>query len=211
MDKTIFLIDGFNFYHSVRDLKEDTGHSTKWFDIAALCKSYLYLFGKEARLETIYYFSAIPYYLTHSKPDTIKRQKDYILCLKSTGIKVELGRFKKKYVYCDRCRKDILKHEEKETDVAIAVKLLEICFTDAADNVIIVSGDSDLSPAVRTCLKFFPKTKIVCAFPYNRQSEELKVLVPKSFNISKEKYVQHQLPNPVVLDYGRKVFKPPTW
>lgn len=209
MNKTSFLIDGFNLYHSILDLKKTTGYKTKWLDIAALCKSYLYLFGKEARLETIYYFSAIPYYLAN--PDKEQRQTDYILCLKSTGIKVELGRFKGKDVYCPRCDSMILKHEEKETDVAIAVKLLEVCFTDAADNVVILSGDTDLAPAIRSCRQFFPAKKVIFAFPYKRKNKELADLAPDSFSISQKQYIRHQLSNPVILQEGQQIPKPSTW
>ena len=98
--KIIYLVDGFNLYHSVKDLKKDTGYSVKWLDIASLCKSYLPLFGREAILENIFYFSAIPYYLERQYPDKIKRQLYYLSCLESTGIQTELGRFKEKDVYC---------------------------------------------------------------------------------------------------------------
>lgn len=151
MKRISYLVDGFNLYHSVKDLKRDTGYSTKWLDVASLCKSYLPLFGKDAGLETIYYFSAIPYYLVNQYPDKIQRQQDYLSCLESTGIKVEMGRFKEKDVYCYRCKSMILKHEEKETDVAMAVKVVELFLTGTCDNIVIVSGDTDLSPAIRKC------------------------------------------------------------
>jgi len=66
MKKIIFLVDGFNIYHSILRLSRDTGYCTKWLDIASLCKSYIHLFGKDAELQSIYYFTAIPYYLVVS-------------------------------------------------------------------------------------------------------------------------------------------------
>jgi len=156
MNRVIFLIDGFNIYHSTLDIKRHTGYSTKWLDLASLCKSYIHLFGKGAKVETIYYFSAIPYYLEARNPGKIKRHKNYIECLESSGINIELGRFKVKYIFCDKCRSMVLKHEEKETDVKIAIKVVEIFLNDNCDTTVIVTGDTDLSPAIRKCRTLFP-------------------------------------------------------
>jgi len=211
MNRLIYLIDGFNLYHSVIRLKRDTGYSAKWLDIASLCKSYVYLFGKDAKLQSIYYFSALPNYLITSNPDKIDRHKKYLSCLKSTGVQIELGRFKEKEVYCDRCKSMILKHEEKETDVSIAIKLLEILFTDMCDSVIIVSGDTDLAPAVRKSQAIFSGKKVIFAFPFARKNNELMTLAPGSFSIGKKQYINHQLPNPVILKNGSQIHKPVTW
>jgi len=211
MNRVIFLIDGFNIYHSVLDIKRKTGYCTKWLDLAALCKSYIHLFGKDAQIETIYYFSAIPYYLGSSNPDKIKRHESYLACLETTGIIVELGRFKEKYMYCDKCRNTILKHEEKETDVTIAIKVVEVLLKNECDTTVIVSGDTDLAPAIRKCKTLFPDKKVVFSFPYNRKNMELFTLAPGSFSINCKQYIKYQLPNPVVLRNGQKIHKPSTW
>ncbi len=211
MKKVAFLIDGFNVYHSILRIKKDTGYSTKWLDLQSLCKSYLPLFGKEAVLENIYYFSAIPYHLKDSKPHKIHRHEQYIRCLKTTGIQVILGRFKNKDVYCHRCKSMILKHEEKETDVSIAIKLLELFFIDACDIAVIMSGDTDLSPAAQKSIELFPDRKICFSFPFARKNNELLKLAPGSFSINKKQYIKHQLPNPFILEDGTKIYKPTSW
>ena len=211
MNKIIFLVDGFNLYHSILRLNRDTGYCTKWLDLASLCKSYIHLFGKDAELQSIYYFSAIPYYLSPRNPKKIQRHKTYISCLKSSGIEIVLGRFKQKDVFCDQCRNMILKHEEKETDVSIAITLMEIFFKDLCDCAVIVSGDTDLSPVIRKCHSLFKKKEVIFAFPYARKNKELATLAKGSFSISKKQYIRHQFPNPIVLDSGRKIFKPKSW
>jgi uncharacterized LabA/DUF88 family protein len=211
MNRVSFLIDGFNLYHSVVALQKATKYKTKWLDIASLCSSYIHLFGKAAQLESIYYFSAIPHHLVHSNPDKIKRHEDYLDCLKHTGVLIELGRFKQKDVYCTNCQGMLLKHEEKETDVSIAIKLMEICFTNSCDTAVIVSGDTDLSPAVRRCQTLFSDKEVCFAFPYARKNRELQSLAPKSFRINQKKYIQHQLPNPIKLKDRREIYKPSTW
>lgn len=211
MKKIIFLIDGFNLYHSILKLQRDTGSCTKWLDLESLCKSYIYLFGKDAKLQSIYYFSAIPYYLSPKNPKKIRHHKAYISCLKSSGIEVVLGRFKQKDVYCDQCGTIILKHEEKETDVSIAITLMEIFFKDLCEVAVIVSGDTDLSPAIRKSRSLFRKKKVIFAFPYARKNKELAKLAPGSYSIKKSQYIRHQFPNPIILANGRKIYKPKSW
>ncbi|MFH1997717.1 MAG: NYN domain-containing protein [Patescibacteria group bacterium] len=210
MKKVSFLIDGFNVYHSIKDIKRLTGYSTKWLNLFSLCKSYLHLFGKDATLEKIFYFSAIPYYLS-SKPHKITRHKDYIKCLQSSGIHIELGRFKEKFVFCDKCKSMVLKHEEKETDVTIAIKVVELFLKNDCDTCVIVSGDTDLSPAVRKCKAIFPQKNIIFAFPFNRKNKELLKISPNSFSISKKQYIKHQFANPITLATGQKINKPSSW
>jgi uncharacterized LabA/DUF88 family protein len=211
MNRVTFLIDGFNIYHSTLDLKRRYGICTKWLDLTSLCKSYIALFGKGAKVQAIYYFSAIADYLITQNPDKIKRHREYIACLQSTGINVELARFKEKEVFCDRCRTLIVKHEEKETDVALAIKVFEIFHNNECDTAVLVTGDTDLAPAIKTCRALFPGKRIVFCFPFLRKNKELAALAPDSFSINKKQYIKHQLPNPVVLTSGKEIFKPDSW
>jgi len=211
MNRVAFLIDGFNLYHSVLRLMRDTGFCTKWLDLHSLCRSYLPLFGKDTTLVSVHYFSALPHHLTSTQPDKVNRHQKYLSCLKDSGVTVELGRFKEKDVFCTKCRSVFLKHEEKETDVNIAVTLAELLFTDKCDTAVIVSGDTDLSPAVAKWQPLFPKKKILFAFPYARKNKELLKLAPGSFSMSQKQYIRHQFPNPVILKDGNKIYKPSTW
>lgn len=209
MTRVAFLIDGFNLYHSTLRIMRDTGVCTKWLDLYSLCKSYLHLFGKDAKLISVHYFSALPYY--SMDPDKVNRHQKFLSCIKDSGVAIELGRFKEKDVFCTKCRTVFLKHEEKETDVAIAVTLAELLFTDKCDTAVIVSGDTDLSPAVAKWRLLFPNKKILFAFPYARKNKELSKLAPGSFSISQKQYIRYQFQNPVVLKDGRKIYKPSTW
>jgi uncharacterized LabA/DUF88 family protein len=212
MKRISFLIDGFNLYHSIKDLEKIHGIKAKWLNLYSLCQSYLYLFGKDAVLQDIFYFSAYPNHLSISNPDTITRHKDFITCIEDLGVNVILGRFKEKKVYCNNCKTIINKHEEKETDVAIAVKVIELFHNDSCDIQVLVSGDTDLAPAVRTSLSIFPKKQICFAFPFNRKMKELsKLSTFPSFSIGNGSYQKHCLPDPYVLKDGRKISKPLTW
>jgi hypothetical protein len=139
------------------------------------------------------------------------RHQRYLSCLRDSGVLVELGRFKEKEVFCKKCRCVFLKHEEKETDVAIGVTLSKLLFKDECETAIIMSGDTDLSAAVKRLQPIFLAKKILFAFPYARKNKELSKLAPNSFSIGKKQYIRHQFPNPVTLKDGTIINKPLSW
>jgi Uncharacterized conserved protein len=213
VERVTFLIDGFNLYHSVRSASVKLGlkAGTKWLDIPALCRSYLHLFGRDAVMHEIHWFSAFAKHLEATKPDVTARHAAYARCLEDAGVLVELSRFKKKRMRCDKCGANLTRHEEKETDVAVAAKLLEICFTDAADRIVLVTGDTDVAPAVRTAKRLFPHKQVGFAFPFDRKNDELAQLGGTSFVMSKEAYVRHQFADPYVTRDGTAIPKPAKW
>jgi hypothetical protein len=213
MNRTVFLVDGFNLYHSLVQAQRDAaGVTTKWLDLKGLCSAYLpvvaRIVGDRACLERIYYFSAAP---THRSEGKQERHTLYVRCLRGTGVNVELARFKRKDVYCPRCNSYFVAHEEKETDVAIAARLFEVCQSEEAETVVLMTGDTDLAPAVRTCKRLYPSTLIFFAFPYRRTNSELVGIAPESFSIKLRSYLRHQFPDPLVLRDGTSVSKPTNW
>jgi len=55
MDRTVFIVDGFNLYHSVRETaKFFNGKGTKRLNLFELCRSYLHIISKTAKLEKVY-------------------------------------------------------------------------------------------------------------------------------------------------------------
>ena len=210
-NRVSFLIDGFNVYHSVRDGEQSDGQNLRWLDMMSLCRSCVAILGKDAVLEDVWYFSAYAEHLTPSKPDVVSRHRVYVSALQNSGVKVAMGRFKEKEVWCPNCKSDIVRHEEKETDVAIAAKLLELLHTDACDTVVLVSGDTDLLPAIRTGQALFPQKQIVIAFPDRRVNAQLRQAVSFSFKIRRKRYAMNQFPAKITLTSGRVLDKPTSW
>jgi len=208
MQRTTFLVDGFNLYHSIKDLQRDFGIRTKWLNIRDLCVSLLPLIDKHAGLQNIYYFSA---YATHlNDPEVLTRHQNYVSCLEDTGIIAIISRFKAKTIRCPSCGTIIIRHEEKETDVAIAAKLLELFARNACENVVLVTGDTDLVPAVKCARQLFSGCQVFVAFPYGRKNKELAQLT-HSFKIGRARYMAHQFPDPFILKDGTHINKPNSW
>ncbi len=211
-NRTTYLVDGFNVYHSARDASKDLGSATtKWLDLRGLLASYLPLIGRNAQIKNIYYFTAIATHIDGKHPGTTARHKLYIECLQATGVRIELGRFKLKQVWCGTCKTHRNHYEEKETDVAMSVKLFEIFHNDECDTAVLVTGDTDLAPAIQSAIKMFPAKTVCVAFPYKRKNTELAKLVSTSFRMKKNRYIQHQFPDSLLLPSGRAVRKPSTW
>ncbi|HUP60652.1 MAG TPA: NYN domain-containing protein [Thermoanaerobaculia bacterium] len=214
MNRTTFIVDGFNLYHSVCDASRAlglAGTGVKWLNLRKSCESYLALIGGPAQPERIYYFSALATHLESAKPDLTLRHRTYLECLEDTGVVVELSRFKMKDIVCRQCGYKFQRAEEKETDVALAVTLLEILHRDECDTAVLITGDTDIAPAVRTASALFPLKRVCFAFPFGRKNKELAKLVSTSFRISKEAYASHQFADPVILKSGKVISKPAKW
>ena len=212
MNRTAFLVDGFNLYHSLRDASRDLGGAgTRWLDLSGLCRSFLNEIGGNAQVSEVGYFSALALHLEPVEPGLVARHLAYIDCLRASGVRVELGHFKPKRVPCLNCGAKITRHEEKETDVAIATRLLELVVNDACEAVVIVSGDSDLAPALRAARRCRADLRLLVCFPYHRRSKELAALADRCFKLRKERYPAHQFPDPVELPDGRRITRPANW
>ncbi|HCU24324.1 MAG TPA: NYN domain-containing protein, partial [Deltaproteobacteria bacterium] len=120
------------------------------------------------------------------------------------------GEFKRKDKYCDRCKRSFPGFEEKQTDVNIAIELFRQAVNDTYDTAVILSGDSDLIPAIKANKNTFPNKTVKLVLPPNRQSESLKH-VCHSFMRMKEKHlIANQFPEKIMID-GTSLEKPRDW
>lgn len=154
-NRVSFLIDGFNVYHSIIA----TGQKNlKWLDYHSLCKSLItdVVALQGSTLEKVYYFTALAH---HAGVDVVGRHCDFIKALESRNVQVVKGNFKRKNLKCKVCFQPFSSHEEKETDVNIAMRLLECFLSDECDTVVLVTGDTDLVTAITTSKRLFPKKR----------------------------------------------------
>jgi len=211
MKRTAFLIDGFNLYHSTKEIEDKHDSYVKWLDLVGMCKSQLPHIHKTATLASIHYFTAYRDFLFSYDPESVKRHRLYVQCLKAFDVNVVLGRFKSKETFCNKCKKTFTKHEEKETDVSIAVQLIELFVKNECDIVVLITGDTDLVPAIKTARSLFPGKEIIVGFPFGRKNNELVRASNRHFKILKERYESHQFADPLILPDGNVIRKPEEW
>ena len=205
--RTVFFIDGFNLYHSLVEVSKRSSLRTrvKWLDLTKLVSAYTN--PKFEELSEIYYFSALYNYDQKKK----NRHSVYIAALKNSGVKVVLGRFKAKDAYCPLCRKKFTSHEEKRTDVNIALYLLELAYKDAYDTAVIVSGDTDLIPAMEMVKQDFPAKRIGILSPFNRHNSSITQAADFKRNVSISIIEDSIFPPSLILSDGKKITCPVEW
>lgn len=203
--RIVAYIDGFNLYHAIDNLEDNR---LKWFDI----RSALFDFTDPSlhELTEINYFTALA---KHCSQDIQKRQNDYLSALNYTGVNIIKGRFRKRTRYCRAdCKKKFAYHEEKETDVQIAVRIVDDAYLDKYDMAFIISQDSDLFPAIRTVKKrFLNKTIRIITPPDLPHSNEMSRIVGGEKNLKslESTHLQkHQLPDEIRFKNGSILKKP---
>lgn len=165
VERIICFVDGFNMYHALKDLRKP---HLKWLDLQLLFSR---LTRSKSQLVTqILFFSAYPTW----KQDSYHRHRLYVKALTAHGVTPIMGQFKNKPKRCLKCNTEWISHEEKETDVNLALALLDLAYKNRYDHAFLLSRDSDLAPALRKVKQNFPDKKITVLSPFNyRHSSEL--------------------------------------
>ncbi len=159
--KTSVFIDGYNLYHDINNLKKP---HLKWVNISSLAKEFAKpnFVNPDQGFEIIRikFFTAPP---LHKKPEVQQRYLTYTKALKHFGVEIIEGKFKQKLLtHKDTSGRSFtrISHEEKESDVNIALAILEDAFEKTSDKILVITNDSDISPAIRLALKKNPNLKI---------------------------------------------------
>ncbi len=202
MYKTMVFVDGFNLYHSLH--VKPSYHKYKWLDLKKLAQL---LVGSKDTLIKVLYFTA---YATWDQHKMIKH-KQYVEALRSADVETVFGAFRYVDKTCRICHKRYKTFEEKRTDVNIAIKLFQTAINDLWDKALIVSGDSDLIPALAEIKKVFPAKQIGVVIPIGRRAEELKLV--SDFHIKlKQRHLQTaQFQKELDLGDGKILKCPPSW
>lgn len=197
------FIDGFNLYHSIDDIGRN---ELKWLNLRSVLE--VFIDSKIHRLGPIYYFSAYADW----KPGKQRRHEVYVRALRHIGVIPVMGNFKSRSMECRHCHTRWITHEEKQSDVNLAVTLVREAFHDSYDQAFIVSGDADLAPPIKLVNEIFPKKriKIICP-PGRRHSKELGELVHATRGRSKIKEIhleRNLLPERIAVPDGNDIVRP---
>lgn len=138
----------------------------------------------------------------NSPADSINRHLTYIYALRSVGVQVIEGKYKRRHRKCKAlCEAPYVDQEEKETDVNIAVKLLEGALLNLYDRCFLLTADNDLAPAVRAVKEHCPTKQIILAPPPGaRNFAELQRLCDKRITIKLRTIRANMLPDEVTVD-----------
>ncbi len=176
METVRAYIDGFNLYHAIDDLKQN---HLKWVDLQKMIS--FFVDEHTQQLVKVHYFSAFATWL----PESCGRHRQYIKALEARGVDVNMSTFFKKWRKCKHkwdaggaagqgdFTVKFLSHEEKQTDVKLALQLLNHARLEGScDRIILVTGDSDIAPAVKMVRGYFPDKQFVLLAPPDRRHSQ---------------------------------------
>lgn len=196
LKRTFVYVDGFNLYHAINDLRDD---SLKWLCLRRLSES---IVRPDERVTKIKYFSAYATWM----PAAYKRHRAYVQALQEEGVEFIEGQFKKKFLRCKVCSAQYQTHEEKETDVNIGIHLVRDTFEGRFDRAIIVSADTDMRSAVKMA-RGISGTKIIDVVSPPKRMKYARSLEP-IFELPKGKIRSARLNESYPLNKGRIVYCP---
>ena len=196
-----FLIDGYNLYHSMDDAGK---HPLKWLNLHRLAEIITAPLPEHS--VKVYWFSAYAEW----REAPYKRHRSYVSALKTMNVHIVLGNFKRKPRSCKNCKSEWLGHEEKETDVNIAIHLIKAAFERSYDRMYIITGDTDIAPAIRMAKEIYPEGMITIAAPPGRDRNISALLrsVDNQQKLSFEMLKQAQLPDTITLNDGKIITRP---
>ncbi len=182
------------------------------------------------KIVSVNYFSAFAFW----DSDKVRRHSDYIKALEAGGVNVNMGTFAdKEKIGLIRDPKGTLRvtffretfqtirrrfytHEEKQTDVAIGVKMYKTACQEDVQKIILISNDTDFVPVLKEIDEDFPEIRLKVYAPvdvsYKLPSSVREIVSQKHHkHLSLSQIEKSQFPDPVTLPDGSTISKPSTW
>lgn len=202
MERVIAYIDGFNLYHG---LKEKGWRHLYWLNVQKLARN---LLRDYQQLVITKYFTAP----ISGPPAKRKRQSTFLEALETLpDFEILRGKYQANPEKCPDCGFEYRIPTEKMTDVQIGVEIVSDAFEDKFDVAPLISGDKDLTPAIKAVKERCLNKKIVVAFPPARSSSDLAKVADANFHISKSKLHQSVFPDQVKKADGYILQRPSSW
>ncbi|MFJ3665548.1 NYN domain-containing protein [Streptomyces sp. NPDC090106] len=206
---TNVYIDGFNLYYGKLKKNPDL----RWLDPVSMCQK---LIPTGQHIQRVRYFTA-RIKPRPGDPGGPQRQDAYLRALGSLPeVSLHYGRFLQTTVRMRSANPppntvEVIKTEEKGTDVNIATEILMDASRKDCDLIVLVSNDSDLCGPLRR-VKEELGVDIGILNPFDRPSRWLRQLKPSFIKPIRDGVVRaSQLPDTVPLGNGAQVHRPKEW
>jgi len=205
----IVYIDGYNWYHGIFKHYPEW----KWLNL----ESFFTTLRSDEEILAVKMFTT---WIDHDT-DAKERQERYFNALKTLPkVRLIFGVFQSRQVTCrGTCQEKYFVPEEKKTDVNLAVEMIDDALNNRCERMFVVSGDSDIQPAVEWVAKHRSDIKVTVFVPaipaeqpYRRtdyyRTTGLKV---ECRFLPLGNLADHQFPNYVKLADGKLAIRPHLW
>lgn len=168
--KVTFHIDGFNFYFGLKRQKNAFPEWKRyyWIDVVKLCEQFI---GPEQEVSKVYYYTASP--LSTSKSSRQSAFLNANKLLNPTRFEIVRGKYLEKQYECPYCHANISRPEEKKTDVNISIGMIKNCIKSEADDITLISADTDLLPPLELIREVYPEKTLKVIFPPSNYSYDI--------------------------------------
>lgn len=173
--KAVVIVDGLNLYHALKNFEPDA----TFLDIPSIAAVYL---PKPIAEIDYFYFTSTPH---HKGQAVLERHFKYLTFLKSVNVEIIKGRFQRSSKRCKNCGDVAEIHKEKETDVSIALKIIESALDPNTSELLLFSADSDFAPALKFAKQLNPNLRLMVA-----QTSSFLRLSPNSLGASADSVVR---------------------
>lgn len=205
MIRVIAYVDGFNLYFGLRS---KGWRRYYWLNPWVMAQN---LLKPGQQLEAVKYFTARISADT-GDPGKRRRQSSWLEAVETVvGVQVIYGHYLPKPLKCHSCGATWISHEEKMTDVNMAVEILRDAFDDAFDTALLISADSDLAPVLEAIRARLPAKRVIVVCPPDRQSKKLESVATATFRLGRKVLQESQLPDQYVKPGGFVLRRPVTW
>lgn len=197
------FVDGFNLYHALdwfekgkTEAENTKFRRYKWISHAELAKCFISSGSEEIVGVTL--FTTIPTWDVGKQ----MRHRLFVRAQEACGVKVVFGAFRQKYVECKAiCKNGFYVKIEKQTDVNIGITMVDLAYQDAYDKAILLSGDTDLIPAINLVRHRFPHKEVTAVLPIGRRANGLDMRRACSGEIKmNESHLQKSVMPEIVID-----------
>lgn len=162
--RTTVYVDGYNLYYGCLQ-----GTPWKWLNVHALIQGILQTESPSSRIVTLRYFtSPVIARLARRGQTSVEAQNAYLKALRTTDTDIVFGRHQLEAGMAPRRiagrppsrdeSVEVWHLTEKETDVRLALTLYRDAERLRAEQIVLVSGDSDMIPALQAVREDFNLT-----------------------------------------------------
>ncbi len=226
--RTIVYIDGFNLYFGCLA----RSRQNRWLNVQALAELLCRDQDPRSTVVAVKYFTApIKARLSVRSTDSVTSQNNYFRALEAACPLIEIikgeyqivpGRYHRNQNPINFDEKiEVLRPEEKKTDVNIAVHMLCDAMDNRCDQQVLISNDSDCAPAVETIHARWPEMILGVIAPLPPNAEDAIEKRRPSVDLSKpttwarsvirdEELARCQLPDKIPTR-KKPILKPSHW
>lgn len=216
--KTIVYIDGFNLYY--RMLK---GSNFKWLNLQSLCENSL---PAGHKIETINYYTArVSSRVSELAP---RRQQIYFNALKTIpNLSIHQGRFQVKETFmflADPLQfrppvknitpkpkfANVVKTEEKGSDVNLGVHIIRDGFQKKYDHAVVLTNDTDLEEPLRIVQEEL-NLPVTLLSPVKKAAESLNKRCTSVIYLTDDHLSKSQFEHEFTVADGKIIKKPESW